>query len=475
MLVSRVSLTVTLLWASTAVATHEVIAESLFNRGLEVRQTATKCPDNFTSKNGLNFTTYCEQNNPFNDAQPPFTSPNMQDCMEHCSRFWNEDKGEGCFGIVWVEENGQCWIRNSTTSTAPLTSAGGHYSALIKTGEMEALNKNCPNADLSVNSLPGIEGMQYTTHCGKVISGFDDCFSGSKPCWPTPYKGFYHAESLEDCLKICIDEHPLCRAVSWNPTMEIGFANCWLKTGFSDTLTTPGLKMGTLHSATITQIDTVDTTCPSSKTIQAQGSKSFEIHCGQLNTGSNITSIHTKNVTACIDACSTSDKSCVGILFDSTLAGGYRNCYLQNSTAVISNQASATYAVLVGSSAPSSSGTGTPGTPNGNNGNSSSGSRAWIAGPVIGGIAGLAIIGFAIFWWRRRKAAAASGIEKQHGARGYGPAPAYSPGAQGSQSYYDAPATEMDGRATGELPASTKYAHEKPMPPPRFPPQELPS
>lgn len=44
-----------------------VVAELGSSRDLEVRAT-TKCPDSYTSKNGLNFTTYCEHNNPFNGS-----------------------------------------------------------------------------------------------------------------------------------------------------------------------------------------------------------------------------------------------------------------------------------------------------------------------------------------------------------------------------------------------------------------------
>ncbi|KAJ4362970.1 hypothetical protein N0V83_010087 [Neocucurbitaria cava] len=455
-----------LLWASAAVATSALVAEPIYSRDLEVRD-ATKCPDSYTSKNGLNFTTYCDQNNPFNDAQDPFNSPSMQDCMEHCSRYWGN--GEGCFGVVWVGDTGDCWLRNSSTSTANLKSETGNYAALIQNGDMNPFDESCPNSDLSVNSLPGVEGIQYTTHCGKVIGGYDACFSGYPSCWDSPYVGFYHTESLEECLEICIDQHPLCRAVSWNPGLEIGFANCWPKTGFPETLTDPSTKQGVLHSATITQIDTIDSNCPSKTTYSATGNKNFDIHCGQLNTGTNITNLHTQNITACMDACATNDQKCVGVLFDSTLQGGYKNCYLQNSTAVITDQASATYALLSGSNIPSSTGTGSG---SGNNNSSSSGgskSKAWIAGPVIGAIAALAILGFALFWWRRRKAQrGVGGVEKgpsDVSHAGYGPAPAYSPGVGGhggtQHPYFDAPASEMDARPTSELPASTKYAHEE--------------
>ena len=381
--------------------------------------------------------------------------------MEHCSRYWGN--GEGCFGVVWVENGGACWIRNSNVSTANLVPAPGHYSALVDRSGMKGYDTSCPNADLSVNTLPGVNGMQYTTHCGKVIGGDDRCFNGY-PCLGSPYVGFYHAATLEECMGICVDQHPLCRSVSWNPGLEIGFANCWPKTGTDAGFGDPVKNTGIFHSAEITQIDQVDTKCPSPNTYTASNASGahFDIHCGQLNAGTNITSLHTQNITACMDACATSSQACKAILFDSTLQGGFKNCYLQNTTSVIIDQASATYAVLaeadISSSKPSSSSS------PGNNDNSTSSSKAWIAGPAIGGVVALAAIGFAIFWWRRRRSAKIAGAGKDGhalGNAGYGPAPEYSPTEMGARhSYYDAPsAAEVEGQGTSELPASTKYAH----------------
>lgn len=348
-----------------------------------------------------------------------------------------------------------------------------HFSALTVTGNMNGFDKSCPGPDKSVQELAGVEGLKYTINCGKVIGGSDGCFSGfPKPCLEDPYRGFFHTKTLEECLRICVDQQPLCKAVSWNPGLEIGFANCWPKTGY-DNLATPGPKMGVLHSATITQIDPIDRSCPSAKTYKSPGGdKTFELHCGQLNTGTNITSLHTQNVTACMDACARSDEKCLGILFDPTLSGGFKNCYLQNTTNTISDQPSATYAALTLSSS-------TP--PNSNNpssdtssssSSSSSSSKAWIAGPIVGGLAAIGLLAFAATWWRRRKASRqAAPLEKDghefHGA--YGPAPAYSPGGDRGQgqtqhaAFGNVGATELSGNdvVANELPANTKYAQYK--------------
>jgi hypothetical protein len=387
--------------------------------------------------------------------------------MEHCSRYMGN--GEGCFGIVWIENNGECWIRNSTTSTKNLVKSDGSYSALVVDGEMKGFNTTCPLPDKSIQSLDGVEGIQYTMNCNKAIGGFDACFQAYPACNSAPYTAFFHTATLEECLRICVDQHPLCKAVSWNPGLEVGFANCFPKSSFPETLSSAGAKQGIIHTATITGIDRVDATCPSTKTYTAQGNKKFDIQCGKLNTGTNITSIHTQNVTACMDACARSDKKCVGTVFDSTLVGGFKNCYLQNTTSTLTDQSNVFYASLSGSS-PAPTSTSTP---------SSSPSKAWIAGPVIGALVALALLAFAIFWWRRKKSQQAVRVEKDgHEFGTYGAAPAYSPGLEGGtghtqqqHQYYDAPVGELNGleHTTNELPASTKYAHKQAAA------QELPS
>jgi hypothetical protein len=401
----------------------------------------------------------------------------MTDCMEHCSRYMGN--GEGCFGIVFVESAGDCWIRNSTTGTANLVKKDGHYSALVIDGQMKGYDTKCPGDDASIHSIPGVDGLQYTLNCNKVVSGFDQCSSGyPKPCLESPYLGFFHTKTLDECLAICIDQRPLCNAVSWSPDLKIGFANCFPKSGFPESgLTAPGAKNGVMHSATITRIDPINRECPASKTYMSTAQKkTFDIHCGQVSTGTNMTFLHSQNLTSCMDTCAKSDKNCIGVVFDSSLSGGFKNCIHQNTSNVVADSAIATFASLSSSLSTSSS---TP------DSSSSEPSKAWIAGPVIGGIAAVALLAFLLFWWRRRKAQRAVGqpVEKDsHEFSQYGTAPAYSPGGANMPhaQYYDAapshgsPAvpTEMGGRdhLASELPASTKYVYEH-----KTAPQELPS
>ncbi|KAF2489307.1 hypothetical protein BU16DRAFT_434105, partial [Lophium mytilinum] len=382
---------------------------------LDLQARDSPCPNSYESHNGLNFTMYCNQNNPWNDAQGPVQTDTMEICMELCSRYWGPT-GEGCFGVVWNTGN-SCWLRNSSTSTQGLYPEAGTHSALVPHAELKSVNTDCPFDNLSIQTVRNVEN--FTIHCDQVIGGFDACFDeyDVSGCYQGPYEGFWHADSLQECMEICADSHPLCQGVSWNPSQTIGFANCWPKTGWNNLQpATANMLIGVLHSAALTSIEPVNTTCPADKSYDTQG-KTFSINCAQLNTGTNITSIHRANITACVDACAKSDKDCVGVVFDSTMAAGFQNCYLQNTTSVISSNANTTFALLSGTPLPTSNPTNTT-VPTSS---SKASSKAWIAGPVIGGVVAIGLIAGGIFWWRRRKARPVSGTT----ATGYKGAPGY--------------------------------------------------
>jgi hypothetical protein len=387
----------------------------------------------------------------------------MQDCMERCSRYWGD--GEGCFGVVWRIKDKYCWLRTSKTSAAGMVADSTLHSALVVQGDMSPLDTKCGMDDLSIHSVDSNPGIGYTVHCDKIISGYDDCFSGYASCEVSPYIGFYHATSLLQCMEYCVKEHPLCRGVSYNPGLEMGFANCWPKTGFTQGAL---LDSTTVHTLTITSLDRIDSSCPTEKTYDAKGDKAFAVQCGKVNAGTNITSVHMSNVTSCMDLCATSNNGCTGITFDSGLTSGYDNCYLQNTTQIISDQASGFFAEITGSSTPKPTASSVSGGDIKDETEEKEASKAWIAGPVIGGILGLALIAGAFIFLRRRKAK--SGIagaekgevnpyEQPHHQQGYGQA-GYAPPVQQHESYgqrSEIGGSNVQEMGTGEY-GSAKYA-----------------
>lgn len=414
----------------------------------------------------------------------------MSGCMEYCSRFWGS--GEGCFGVVWRESDGSCWMRNSTTSrlsnnktiyTKTLEDEDGIHSALVDLNQMKPLDTDCPAPDKSRHNLEGVDGISYTVQCNKDIGGAYDTH-WSYEYHDNPFQAYYHASSLDDCVQKCVGEHPLCRGVVYVPGLQGGYANCWPKTGYPSPLLAVNPQLKVTHSALIDSITTPDTECNKNDTYTStkDDSKNFAVHCGQTNQGTNMTMVHTQNFTSCMETCAGNKQGCVGVVYDSTLQGGYNNCYLQNTSSVFNDVGSSMYAVLTGakpkqSDSGSGSGSGSGSNNNGNNNNDKdkdSGSKAWIAGAVIGPILGLALIGAAIFFFRRSKArgAPAAGVsEADDGAIKHnpyvnssgsgGPAPAYAPVPQYSP--HAAPSelgggdhqmVEMEGQS------AAKYAHK---------------
>lgn len=80
---------------------------------------------------------------------------------------------------------------------------------------------------------------------------------------------------------------------------------------------------------------------------------------------------------------------CKGVVLDMSLSYGYDNCYLQNVTGEANHGANATFALRASTDNSSSGG---------------SGSKAWIAGPVIGIVAVLALLVTLGLYWRKRRA-----------------------------------------------------------------------
>ena len=77
------------------------------------------------------------------------------------------------------------------------------------------------------------------------------------------------------------------------------------------------------------------------------------------------------------------------------MSDGYENCYLLNATGSPRTGLNMTFAELTQSSR--------EGTISSQSDSAGKSSKAWIAGPVIGIVAFLAILAGGILWWRRRR------------------------------------------------------------------------
>ena len=212
-------------------------------------------------------------------------------------------------------------------------------------------------------------------------------------------------------MKLCSISHPLCVGVSWNPDMGDGFANCYLKN--SQVGTPSEYKNFVTHSA-LWRNDKLNVSCPADTTnpssITNQG-KSFEISCNSGRLGGSNTSYHDTSFNGCVSTCATnSSHNCLGVVYDGSLQGGFSNCYLLNATGEPTSIANSTFALYT----PSKDNITAPPPPP-----SHSSSKAWIAGPVIGAVAIIALLVGFLLWRRRKRSPEAENISTVYASTDY--------------------------------------------------------
>ncbi|KAL4903364.1 hypothetical protein BDW74DRAFT_179782 [Aspergillus multicolor] len=381
----------------------------------QVEATAT-CPSTstYSTPNGLNFTSHCDRtiDPSAYSSDDPITSTTFTDCMNTCST-----TSAPCYGIIFAERNSTCFtLTNGTVATEDnLASSDSTDIALVEpTSQLDGVDTSCP---FSNNTLQTTEsGLDFEIKC------YNDMIPYGHYCpWnlvDDPWCKL-HTDTLEECMEYCAEAHPLCRAVTWNPDLGNGFGNCYLK-DFNGTLVSGEHEEGYVIHAALVQLPILldengdeAAACPSqlnyTSTTSLQVRKDFEIRCYESRSGTgNLTTIHTATLEACMDRCASYDPiadsesnfgvetgECVGVVFDRTMAVGYENCALLSDVGQSKGEISSTFARITAAIDPSDEDEG-----------SGSGSKAWIAGPVVGGVAGVVILGAGVWWWRRRKSPA---------------------------------------------------------------------
>lgn len=347
---------------------------------------------NYTAPDGLNFTTYCGENiaAAAYSTNTPTSRVNFTQCMNSCS-----EENYYCYGVVYQPSNNSCWeLSNQTESTASnLITASNLATALANQSQLTLANTSCPYANLSTQTTSGVN---YKVECQMGVTAGAYCPWSQTLC---PM----HVDTLDECADLCIAAHPLCLSASWNPGMIAGYQNCYLQTA-SQPLKEYDLTTETyiLHTA-IMEFPDLTQGCPTDKQYTSQADNtnaSFKISCDQQATSAtNLTFVHQPNITACMDSCATHTGSpaCEAIVFDPTMGIGYQNCQLLNSVTMVQGASNVNYASL------DSSNSSTPASSSSSSKSSGSSSKAWIAGPVIGGVVAIAAIGLGLWWWNRRK------------------------------------------------------------------------
>jgi hypothetical protein len=310
-----------------------------------------------------------------------------EECMDACSA-WRPR----CYAMTFNLPDSLCRIQ---TNPALNNSAGGllvdtkFNIAVADHSQLQTPSDlTCPG-DRIGPSTPGGDDA-FDVLCNKDFTGVGDF----DPYNLDQYEKNPHADSLEDCINFCLRAHPFCNAVSWNVGLINGFGNCYIKSGLiaSDATLAPS-GPSTVHSAILARsvIQATDV-CPDDSSYSASSGAEFEITCSTaLEDSQNSTSIHKSSFLSCMDSCGDQqDDACLGVLFDIEMTEGYDNCYLLTDLGRTTTGVN-TFAKKTN-----------PGSSSPDQADGEAGSKAWIAGPVIGAVILLALIGFG-FWWRSRR------------------------------------------------------------------------
>ncbi|QKX58105.1 uncharacterized protein TRUGW13939_05226 [Talaromyces rugulosus] len=370
---------------------------------LNARDESTYCPpDEYIADNDLQFSTYCSLNllAPELGNQP---GSSITECMDMCSNYH-----PACMGVTHYFQNQTCSFKGFDVNTTSLsiTDTDNVHSALTNKTEMLAIKADCPYEN---NTNAMISGFSFQILCDQDMRDYGDFLP-----WGQTYGN--HASTMGECMQLCLDVHPLCVGVSWNPDKKAGWSNCYLKNS-QDGVPVVANTRPVSHSGLLVSLPPVDTCSGPGQIVN--NNQTFNTTCLEGRVGSsNFTSFYSPKLKNCVGQCATND-SCVGVLYDNSFHEGIKNCYFLNATGSASTPQNFTYAELVSSdtsasgASPSTSAGATPtqssdgssdsSGSSGSSGNSgSSSSKAWIAGPVIGAIAAVAIVVAGWFWWRRR-------------------------------------------------------------------------
>ena len=400
------------------------LAPTMALNALETRASNT-CPSgNYTTPVGQIFSTTfgnagCGRDLPFDDfavvQQEDITS--LTDCMDYCS----ENAHGVAYGVSYQFEAtpGMCHCKNSSALNEGYESNLYVHTAL--TVNVNHLDQDCQYPNGSIRDA--IDGSQYRIYCNQDMIAVDDMCPSTSPTGNGTEICPTHANSLQDCMDQCSLAHPLCRAVTYHPSMIDGYGNCYFKSNISAQSFEAWNRSNDMrHMAVLSSnVGEVNSSCVNGTNYTSPLPRlaEFTVTCNFNNPVSDIITYHTQNMSACADICATyynsSGITCAGVMFDSVMDNGWQNCYIKGSFATLEQSDGAHWLQLVQASSNSNSANSSSGDTNATDTKAGGSnvvtatppqslrlSKVWIAGPVSAALAGAAAIIAFIFWLARR-------------------------------------------------------------------------
>ncbi|KAK3680805.1 hypothetical protein LTR37_021047 [Vermiconidia calcicola] len=287
---------------------------------------------------------------------------------------------------------------------------------------------SCPSPQYTA-----INGLEFKTYCGQVYD-IDTRTITALSETPTT------EESVTDCMNECANTQGRCYGVWFNTTDSA----CYQldKSAYNGTrVTSSDTHVAVSHYSQWRAPQ--NTSCPfdDGSRYTTKNGEPFDID-GRFN-AANYTSVHQSDISGCMDHCSADlSQNCAGVLFNFDLEDGFENCYLLNWIGDENKPFNYTFAELSRRTSGSTS------SDVADSGSGSGSSKAWIAGPVVGGIVLMALLAALFFWLGRRsrqKKPQEQTSDEKRGANGDS-WQSEEPQLAASQSIHEAGAVEHDER-----------------------------
>lgn len=386
---------------------------------------------------GLEFDSYCGTNVADNDLRNGGTNT-FGECLDACANSGADPGQAPCRAVAYNTKERRCWQKDGNTTRGDLVPAGNTIMAFANDRPWLEASHSCPYSNRSIQTDEN--GMQYQILCGLRHKG--DNF---EPDEDDVYQPF-HASGIQECLSYCSSNSPLCYGVLYSEGLDIGYRNCWPKNKNASSSSIRLLPDG--GATTAIALLSVNSTCAGNKYTASNGA-SFDTSCDVAGSGPDLKTIHTDNLSDCIDECAnykpeSGNGECRNVLYQPAAQDGFLNCYLKYGLDNTTSRAQWHMAALTGEgssdgdstnddstngdSSSSSSSSSSSGAPNSESASSDGGgggddddvddNTAIIAGAVVGPVAGLALIGGLVFWWRRRRRSTSSSPQRTAADRG---------------------------------------------------------
>lgn len=359
---------------------------------------------NYTSTQGLEFSLSCNQDQTNIGDFLNMGAQTMEECMELCA----QTPGQTCAGAAFDSTQLQCFIKNSKIDEHTPVTRNGWVLGVANAAQIQSLTSSssakCTSSVAGKNQTTK-NGLGFQVLCEQDVGKWDLCGLSA-----TTASCRKHTDSLEDCLEHCSTLHPLCTGVSWDPTVEFGFLNCYPKNGTSrDLFAAKSAKRDTHIGIAALELPAQEEggkDCDSgnvTSTVTAAKDTVFALSCQEGRSARNMSAVHAGSNAECVDSCVQHD-GCVGTAFEATMSSGYENCYLKSDIGDRTPLPSG-WTFALRQEAGSSDGS-KDSTSKGDDVPSKEGSAgissAIIAGIVVGCVVGVALLLSLFWWWKRR-------------------------------------------------------------------------